>query len=115
MIKLSCMEVKDGETPSWYYGLTYQNFSTHYFIFHIIPFNYIIRGYYFLCYYWNKFRTRPCFMDKEIILYKNKVRGEVNAAFEKRVEEEISLRLDKAVKEEISKAIKLYNKEYKNG
>lgn len=52
--------IQTGERiPPFYYGLTYLDLLRQESVFHIMPFNYLIRFYRFVCYKWLMFRSTP--------------------------------------------------------
>ena len=58
---------EDGQyLPPFYYGLTYRDCASDWTYFHIIPLNYIIRFAKWINHKWNRFRSHPSWIDKEI-------------------------------------------------
>lgn len=52
--------------PSWYYGYSYQKWNCDLTVYHVIPLNFIIRWSRNILHAWNKFRSRPSWVDKII-------------------------------------------------
>jgi len=59
----------DGDMiPPWYYGITQRMWERDEDTYHIIPFNLIIRSYLYLKYLWDRLRSRPSYIDKQVQL-----------------------------------------------
>jgi hypothetical protein len=53
--------------PPFYYGYAYADFSIDSDYYYPIPLNFIIRGCIRLKYYWDRFRSKPSYVDREIM------------------------------------------------
>ena len=64
---ISRKQIRKGEIlPPWYYGLTYEDFYRAVEVYHPIPINYIISFGMTIKIYWNRFRKRRTWIDKQI-------------------------------------------------
>ena len=59
-------QFEGGIMPPWYYGTTYKDWYCCRTIYHIIPFNYIVRFGRNIKYLWDRFRGKPSYIDQII-------------------------------------------------
>lgn len=55
--------------PPWYYGATYYEYHSGTQIFYPIPINLLIRFLKTVQYLWNRWRSKPTFVDRQIEKY----------------------------------------------
>jgi hypothetical protein len=73
-MKITMEERCRGEyLPPWYYGYSYYQFDKMVGIYHIIPFNYLIRIFRILNHWWCGFRSKPSKFDILIFEYERKI------------------------------------------
>lgn len=60
--------------PPFWYGLSYTDFIRDYEVYHPIPLNFIIRVARLLKYAWDRFRSRPTWIDKQITTSLHQIR-----------------------------------------
>jgi hypothetical protein len=61
------LAVKNGDVmPPWYYGLAYQVWDAECVIFYPIPLNLIVRTGMYLKYRWDRWRSKPTYIDIQI-------------------------------------------------
>ena len=66
--RLTHEEIEEGQMlpTTWYYGYAYEEWERHVQVFAVIPLNYLMRFRMWLSLRWDRFRSRPSWMDREI-------------------------------------------------
>lgn len=60
-------QIREGDLlPSWYYGLAYKDFARATWIFYPIPINYIVRLGKIIKHFWNRWRSKPTWLDRQV-------------------------------------------------
>jgi len=93
--------------PAWYFGNSYRDPARCVMVMHIIPINYLVRAGRQIQHWWNRYRTKPTWLDKKAFeieaemnkrLNKNigiKIRAEANRLLEEVFKEERKARGEK--------------------
>lgn len=67
-VSLMALAVAPGEmTPSWYYGLSYEDHFRRVAVFHLIPLNLLVRALRWGEFLWARIRCRPSWFDAQIV------------------------------------------------
>ena len=73
-MRISARQRHAGEIlPPLWYGLSYTDFIRDYEVYHPIPLNFIIRAARLIKYVWDRFRSKPTWMDRQITVVVGKV------------------------------------------
>lgn len=65
--RLTHEEITEGQMlPAWYYGYAYEEWDRYVRVYAAIPLNYLMRFWMWWRHKWNRFRSKPSWMDKEI-------------------------------------------------
>ena len=104
-LTLTARQQYEGEfLPPFWYGLSYYDFCMRLSVFHPIPLNYLIRVGRVIQNFWNKFRSRPTWIDRQIACETERViRSEQKAYGDK---------LERMLKIAIEGLEKKYRKDY---
>ena len=96
-MKVSFIQIEGMRIPPFWYGLSYIDYPKRQNVYHIIPLNLVIRGARMLLFWWNRLRSRPTWIDKQVAISLDEIRDTERAAYDRRLEYEIKL-LVKATK-----------------
>lgn len=66
-MNISAKNIANGGTlPVWYYGYSYKELTRSVYVYHIIPLNYLVRWFKYVESWWNKFRSKPNYIDEYV-------------------------------------------------
>lgn len=87
-MKLSFEQIEGMRLPPFWYGLSYTDYLRMRRIYHPIPLNLVIRGARVLLFWWDRLRSRPTWIDKQVAMSIQQIHEEERADHESRLEYE---------------------------